>query len=183
MNSYDLIRSADIPMFTIGELSEIKRIARTLPESPIVIIIGAGIGASSLAILEEVPDVLIFSIDNQFPTHQAMYKPGERATLIETGYYSTGKVIQVWGESQIVGLKWPIKYDYLLIDGDHRYNGVKNDINIWTNHANDGAIISLHDYAPKKDKPKAGVKRAVDELIAYDRVSLVDTLISFKVIK
>lgn len=162
MTSYDLIKTA-IPMFVPAEIDELKRLANTLPRDPTVVIIGAGVGVSSIAILEERPDALIFSIDSMFPTKQAMYKPGERANLIEAGLWETGSVIQVWGESQIVGKRWPIKSDLLFIDGDHRYPAVKEDIRLWLPYAKSGSVIAFHDYANKRVKPKAGVKQAVDE--------------------
>ena len=182
IRSYDLIKNAKVPMLASVEIDELKRLAGTLPDNPIVIIIGAGVGAASMSILEERGDIVIFSIDPSFPTKQPMYRPGERANLIEAGHWETGRVIQVWGESQIVGKRWPVPYDMLLIDGDHRYPAVKEDILLWLRHAKRGAIISLHDYAPKSKKPKAGVKQAVDEVIIgeYKQLSLVHWLISFQ---
>lgn len=183
MKSYDLVKNKDVPMFCNSEIDEIKRIAKGLPANPIVVIIGAGVGCSSMAILEERKDVIIFSIDNLFPTKQPMYRPGERANLVEAGWWETGRVIQIWGESQIVGKHWPVKYDYLLIDGDHRYPGVAEDIRLWLPHAKVGAIVSLHDYASKEKKPKAGVKQAVDEKILgkHRQISLVHWLITFQI--
>jgi tRNA G37 N-methylase Trm5 len=181
MKSYDLIKDAQVPMLSKSEIDELKRLANLLPIDPIIIIIGAGVGAASLAILEEREDALIFSIDIMFPTQQPMYKPGERANLIKAGYWETGRVIQVWGDSAIVGKQWPLECDMLLIDGDHRYPAAKTDIELWTKYVKPGGILSLHDYAPKSKKPKAGVKQAVDELIRLKQISLVHWLISFQV--
>ena len=182
MKSYDLVRDALVPMLSKSEIDEIKRIANELPPNPTVIIIGAGVGAASLSILEERQDVLIFSIDITFPVHQEMYKPGERANLVEAGYWETGRVIQVWGDSAIVGQHWPVKCDWLFIDGDHRYPAVRKDIDLWVRHVKDGGIVSLHDYAPKSKKPRAGVKEAVDESIGKElkQISLAHWLISFR---
>lgn len=182
MKSYDLVKDASVPMLSKSEIDEIKRLAKALPANPIVVIIGAGVGAASLSILEEREDVLIFSVDITFPVHQEMYKPGERANLIEAGYWETGRIIQVWGDSAIVGLKWPIKCDWLFIDGDHRYPAVRKDIELWLQHVKPGGILSLHDYASKAKKPKAGVMQAVDELIEgnHKRISLAHWLISFQ---
>lgn len=181
LNSFDLIKNADVPMFSPSELIELKKLANSLPLNPLIVIIGAGVGAASMAILEERKDVVIFSVDIMFPTKQPMYQPGERANLIEAGYWELGRVIQVWGDSQTVGKHWPIQYDWLLIDGDHRYEGVKADIQIWLHHAKPGALVSLHDYAPKSKKPKAGVKQAVDELLGKNWYSFQGTLITYEI--
>lgn len=130
--------------------------------SPVVVIIGAGSGTSSLAILEARPSATIFSIDTIFPTG-GRYEPGEKANLQAAGLWETGRVIQIIGESQIVGLHWPIQYDFIFIDGDHRYEAVKRDIEVWYRHCNFDGYMFFHDYADKEIKPKAGVKRAVDE--------------------
>lgn len=181
MKSLDLVKDAEVPMLSALEINELKRLAKSLPPKPIIVIIGAGVGASSLAILESRADAVIFSIDIMFPTQQPMYKPGERANLIEAGYWEQGRVIQVWGDSAIVGKHWPVKCDLLFIDGDHRYPAVKTDIEIWTKRVKAGGILALHDYCRNSKKPKDGVKQAVDELIKFKRISLVHWLISFRV--
>lgn len=182
MKSYDLITDKAVPMLAPSEIDELKRLALTLPADPIVVIIGAGVGAASLAILEERPDALIFSVDRAFPTQEPMYEPGERANLIAAGMWETGSVIQVWGESQIVGKRWPVPYDMILIDGDHSYVAVAEDIRIWLRHARPGAVIAFHDYASKSKKPNAGVRQAVDETMIgyYKQLNLVHYLISFR---
>lgn len=185
MKSYDLITTAKIPMFAPKEIDELKRLARLLPTSPIVVIIGAGVGCASLAILEERKDALIFSVDIEFPTQEPMYQPGERANLIKAGYWDSGRIIQVWGDSATVGKHWPIAYDMLLIDGDHHYEAVVNDIKLWLPHAKPGATVSLHDYAPKTKRPGSDVKQVVDKMMKgkHKFISLVRWLISFEVDK
>ena len=50
--------------------------------------------------------------------------------------------------------------DFVFIDADHRYEGVKNDISIWEPIIKSGGIISGHDY----DQPDwPGVRQAVSE--------------------
>ncbi|MFZ5437836.1 MAG: glycosyltransferase [Patescibacteria group bacterium] len=52
------------------------------------------------------------------------------------------------------------KLDFIYIDADHSYDGVKNDIVLWFNKIKVGGIIAGHDY----NHPNfTGVKRAVDE--------------------
>jgi len=52
--------------------------------------------------------------------------------------------------------------DFCFIDGDHRYEAVKEDIIAWTPKLRKGGILSGHDY----DYPHfGGVTLAVDELL------------------
>jgi predicted O-methyltransferase YrrM len=150
-----------------GEIDLMKKYVAKLPKNPIVIIIGAGSGTSSLAILEERNDATVFSIDTVFPTTHR-YTPGEKENLRSAGIWETGRVIQVIGKSQIIGKTWPYEYDMIFIDGDHRYEFVKPDIELWIPKAKQDAVIMFHDYAERSIKPKAGVKRAVDELLLDD---------------
>ena len=49
--------------------------------------------------------------------------------------------------------------DFLFIDGDHRYEGIKKDLQDWYPKVKHGGVISGHDY----NEPSCGVKQAVDE--------------------
>lgn len=50
--------------------------------------------------------------------------------------------------------------DFVYIDGDHRYEGVKKDIELWLPKIKKGGFIGGHDY---NNPPHHGVKKAVDE--------------------
>jgi hypothetical protein len=52
--------------------------------------------------------------------------------------------------------------DFVFIDADHRYEGVRQDIGDWLPKIRSGGMISGHDYNPQTFP---GVVRAVDELI------------------
>lgn len=53
--------------------------------------------------------------------------------------------------------------DFVFIDGDHSYDGVKLDIKLWLPKVKKGGWIGFHDY----DHPRLpGVKQAIDE--AFD---------------
>ncbi len=59
--------------------------------------------------------------------------------------------------------------DWVYIDGDHRYESVKRDLDLWMPKLVDGGLIAGDDYTwePRLGHP---VKRAVDELVASCRV-------------
>jgi predicted O-methyltransferase YrrM len=50
--------------------------------------------------------------------------------------------------------------DFLFIDGDHRYQGINTDLDLWLPKVKTGGIISGHDY---EKSATCGVKDAVDE--------------------
>jgi hypothetical protein len=53
--------------------------------------------------------------------------------------------------------------DILFIDGDHRYNGVINDFNLYSNLVKSGGYIIFDDYNDHQYSPE--VKSAVDDLL------------------
>lgn len=66
-------------------------------------------------------------------------------------------VIPCVGSSTFWAQIWNQPIDFLFIDGDHRYEAVRQDIDSWLPHVRDGGIIAGHDY----DQP--GVKKAASE--------------------
>lgn len=63
--------------------------------------------------------------------------------------------------------------DWIYIDGDHSYEGVKNDLNNCLNVLKPNAVIIGDDYLWTKDVDKGGVKRAVNEFIEQTGYKLV----------
>jgi hypothetical protein len=53
--------------------------------------------------------------------------------------------------------------DFVFIDGDHSYEGCKQDIDLWFPKLRNGGILSGHDYRTDKGY---GVIQAVDEFVA-----------------
>lgn len=57
------------------------------------------------------------------------------------------------------GYEWNLPIEFLFIDGDHRYNYVKKDLELWGKWVIDGGIIAMH------DKPFTGVQKAIDNMV------------------
>lgn len=64
-----------------------------------------------------------------------------------------------------VAKTWDKKIDILHIDGDHRYESVKNDFETWSKFLNDDAVILFHDTCVENLNNKDyGVKQFFEEL-------------------
>ena len=65
---------------------------------------------------------------------------------------------------QIQKLIAPHSIDFLFIDGDHTYNGVKQDFELYGRLVGKDGIIALHDIAARADEPKIEVWKFWQEL-------------------
>lgn len=163
---------------THAEVDKLQLITAELPLKAIVVKIGAGAGTDTIAILETNPHLLIFSID--ILAGESPATTNEHLRLIENGYDQSGCVIRIWGDSKIVGKRWPIPIDWLHIDGDHSFEGISGDILEWFRHLKAGGYISFHDYG---DSNWPAVKEVVDITMSGQELQptfSVDKLITFK---
>lgn len=65
-------------------------------------------------------------------------------------------VYRVEGDSRLytTRAKLPTKtYDWLFIDGDHTYNGVKSDVLMYGSLVRPGGLVCMHDIAPHDHYP------------------------------
>lgn len=159
LTSYDLCGEDPTPI-ACDEVEGLKTLVMMLGDNPIIIQIGAGVGISTLSMLEERPDALIYSVD-QLPC-ETEFENIRKAELDET------RVIRLLGKSHEVGANWNIVADMVFIDGDHREEWVRKDIETWVKWVKpDGGIVAFHDYIPEPIPPwiKGSVVYAVDDLM------------------
>lgn len=74
---------------------------------------------------------------------------------------------------------WKNYFDLVYIDGDHRYDAVKADIEAWLPLVRKGGIIAGHDYLFRDGKGRrsvCGVKPAVDDYFREAVVEKTDTV-------
>lgn len=64
-------------------------------------------------------------------------------------------VEKIVGFSQNVGEMWGLPIDVLFIDGDHAYDYVKKDMELFAPYVKPGGIMALHDRA--EDGPKQAI--------------------------
>jgi len=61
-------------------------------------------------------------------------------------------------------------FDFVYLDGDHRYEGIVEDINAWLPKVRKGGMLAGDDY---RDNDLCGVKQAVDEIFG-DKATITE---------
>lgn len=194
--------------FFPGEVPAFKSIIHELPPNPIIINIGAGAGTSGLAVVETRPDSYLITIDITKESSPFGCLYGEEIVLKDAGLWKQQRWHPKYNflthrnfQLHMSSTEWhekehPFKDilpDFVYIDGNHSYEGCKEDIEIYTDLlSKKGGVVSVHDYNkqmldpdPNGPHPKAwvGVNQAVDELLLpnYSVLSYVDSLITFRI--
>lgn len=149
-------------------LSLVKLVARHRPE--LVLEIGTMKGGTLRAWCEcATDDATIISIDlrdgrwgggyapHDQPRIQGYAQPGQTLHLIEGDSHSN-RVRKRFDEV----LDWPI--DFLFIDGDHTYNGVRQDFETFSPYMTPGGLVAFHDIRHHPDVPGCEVDRYWNEI-------------------
>ena len=163
-------------------MSRATEIMHRLPENQQIILgaeIGVRYGKNAAALLAGVPNLHMFLVDRweKPPIGDSYYRSGDgiadrpqghhdktyRSTINLTMPYSERVTILKLESSEAARIlrAQGIKLDFVFLDADHSYEGVKRDIELWLPFVERGGFISGHDYG----HPRIGeVKRAVDEV-------------------
>ena len=183
------------------EVGEIKRLANLLRENPTVVNFGAGNGTSGMAFIEARPDLKLVTIDIMRHDSPFGCLLAEETHLRDAGYWDTREIEHFHSDSARLGRVWVKrqgrgKVDMVFVDGGHVAPQPEQDILAWLPNIRKGGIIAVHDYkkntAYKPEhttdntphpKPWPDVDDAVDRLLVpkFERIGLIDTLISFRV--
>lgn len=183
-----------------AEVPFLKKLAKSLPDNPTVINIGAGAGTSGLAFMESRDDLRLITIDIQLDDSPFGCLAAEEMVLRSAGLWNE-RVTHEQGDSYTIGLDrfsgFNPLVDMVFVDGDHTYEGCKNDIIAWLPNIKRGGIIAIHDYKKSelfahehdyhhnKPHPRSwpGVDKAVDEMLLdrYELIERVESLIAFRV--
>lgn len=151
---------------------------RLVVERPIGVEIGVDRGAMSVELLSR-PDLYLYMVDpwgkeaapEQYKEtgdyhswlSDAESEANYQHAIAETEFAGRRRVVlrmtSVAASNYLKGL-----VDFVFIDGDHSYEGVKGDIDAWRTKIIEGGILSGHDYADPNN-PQFGVKKAVDEAV------------------
>lgn len=132
--------------------------------SGVAVEVGSYLGASScfiaLGCLENLRGTL-FCVDTW--QNDAMSEGGKDTfqTFLENTKSFEGIIRPQRGRSIEVAACWNLPIDFLFIDGDHSYEGVRADVEAWFPKLNSGALVVLHDFGWSE-----GVRRVIREYVA-----------------
>ena len=76
--------------------------------------------------------------------------------IIEGSSQSHGVLAQVTGSVPYI--------DLLFIDGDHTYEGVRADFDLWSPHVRVNGLVAFHDTVANGTRDEPGVRQLVEEL-------------------
>lgn len=183
--AYDIAKDPRWTYMTIPEIDCLHRLAALVPKDPqaIMINIGAGIGASGLALREGNATAHLISID-------IAWEASTGCLLAERGAFEKAgrePPEQIQSESIPAGKNWKRgKVDLVFIDGNHYEEFVRGDIEAWLPHIRKGGILAFHDYdvpCPPWPIPWEDIRRAVDALVMpyYKVIEKVERIIAFRV--
>lgn len=169
--------------------------AAGVPDGMCIVEIGPFTGKSTVFLAQGASDsVVVYTYDLWEDNHRPITGGGTQIVQDRTDSHKVfidnikkcgvnNKVFPAKYDSAKAGKEWPddsMPIGLIYIDGDHRYPGVKADLDAWLPQVAQGAPIILDDYFSNR-----GVKRAVDELVNDDTNywSIVDQTERFVVIQ
>jgi predicted O-methyltransferase YrrM len=106
--------------------------------------------------------------DCRIPFYQAFARPQQHLHLLRTDSHlheTLHEVRSLFGNQPV---------DFAFIDGDHTYEGVKQDFNMYGPLVRPGGLIAFHDILPRPDMPDIEVDRFWQEVSSqYESMELV----------
>jgi predicted O-methyltransferase YrrM len=129
-------------------------------------------GGGTLFLLSRVasPDASIISLDLLSGVFGGGY-PSQKIPFFRTFATQDQKMYFVRENSHLLqtfhsveGILKGHKLDFLLIDGDHTYNGVKKDFEMYSKLVKKGGMIAFHDIVPGNFDSVGGVPRYWNEI-------------------
>lgn len=146
-------------------------------ENPVGAEVGVFTGEMSRRLLQRA-DLTLYMVDSwrQHAPDSAYAKTGDYHAKLseqqqEEYYQHTKKITGFAGERAHVVRSDSVRaagdiadasLDFVFLDADHTYEGIKKDLSAWSKKVKSGRILGGHDYA-HPSYPQWGVKRAVDE--------------------
>lgn len=148
-------------------------LSTSLPENACIVEIGSYLGASTYCLASGVTSYggKVYAIDTW--TNIGMSE-GERNTFdkFQSNIAPLREVvIPLKGFSKAHAISFDKQIDLLFIDGDHSYEGVKTDLELWLPKVKPGGWVVMHDFGWAE-----GVKRCVREYLLPVQIETGHTL-------
>ena len=169
-----------------GELEFLLELIRSLPDEPLVVNIGAGVGTSGLAVLEARDDSFLVTVDMYDHVRPEGALGNERFQVERSKLLK--RRAEICSDSALAGKNWweykeknwwSRKVDMVFHDAAHGEETLRAEIEAWLPRVRAKGIIAVHDYTSEY---WGGVCAAVDEILRpqYKYVGLTHTLIAFR---
>jgi len=136
-----------IPTYTTAkELLQLYRLANSLKRNSIAVEIGSYIGASSLMIAKGLRrKSKLYCIDTWENDAMSEGKWLTFERFQENTVMVKNRLITIKSESVDAAKHCRDEIDFIFIDGDHSYKGVKSDVDSWFNKLKHNGLIIMHD--------------------------------------
>lgn len=133
-----------------------------LPENSIIVEIGAYVGRSThvLATTAKLRNSRVISIDPFLPAFDGWHNSDPKSAFMNNIMQVFDNVTLIEDYSQNVFNQVP-EFDFIFIDGDHSYEGVKRDCENYLPKLKRGCCVSFHDY---NGSSFLGLQEAVNEI-------------------
>jgi len=152
------------------EIAELLRVLAKHKPKFILEIGTAGGGTLFLFVRISSPDATIISIDLPGGRFGGGY-PEWRKTLYELFATHRQKIHLIRGDSHALATLNMVEkilkgreLDFVFIDGDHKYDGVKRDFEMYRRLVGKGGIIAFHDIVPGPPENVGGVPKFWNEI-------------------
>jgi len=141
--------------------------------------VGVAWGRTSEKLLKELPNLHLTMIDPWVPWKlgkgwvrgEERLKEQQEKTKARTEFAKERR--EIWRMTSMEAAKQVVdgSLDFAFVDGDHRYEAVKEDIQAWSLKVKKNGLLAGHDYVDPlptkyaKGRYPQGVKKAVDECV------------------
>ncbi len=137
----------DIRTYTTNfELLKLYSLTNSFKKNAIAVEIGSYIGASSLLIAKGLNDnSILYCIDTWQNDAMTEGNWDSYKVFLENTKSVKNKITTIRKTSVEAGNNFNKMIDFIFIDGDHSYEGVKKDVDIWFPKLKSGGIVVMHD--------------------------------------
>lgn len=130
----------------------------------LIVEIGSFMGISTKVMALSSPSSQVIAIDPYLTVHPSSGLSDPETVFQGFKEATKGLNIRLIRDlSQNVGQTWNRPIDFLHVDGDHHYEFVKKDIDLFVPHVKPGGCIFFHDYVVTGLPGEYGIVEAIEE--------------------
>lgn len=149
-----------------------------------IVEIGILLGETSKILAESNPNIPVYGIDPIILDSMSSSLIGNIET-IKKNTKNVNNFYFIKDYSYFAINNWNKPFDYIFIDGSHKYDDVKKDVEDWLPKLAKGGIISLHDSTMNRGGLNywEGPSKVADELIFNNKIEFVESIARLTILK